>query len=187
MAKATEPKKLAGLGDDAVKRKTGKSWSQWLAILDRAGGRKMSHTAIATYLNERQKVPGWWCQMVAVGYEQARGMREKHQRLDGYAISVSRTIGVPVPALFRAWSDPRSRSRWLPRTPIVIRKATPSKSMRVTWTDKKSSLEVNFYPRGTAKGQVVVQHAKLPDAKAAARMKAYWAKTLDRLREVLEA
>ena len=72
------------------------------------------------------------------------------------------------------------------KSAIVIRKATRPKSMRITWSDRKTSLEVNFYAKGVGKGQVVVQHSKLPDAKAAAKMKGYWAKTLDRLRGMLE-
>jgi Activator of Hsp90 ATPase homolog 1-like protein len=58
--------------------------------------------------------------------------------------------------------------------------------MRVTWKDKKTSLEINFYPKDDAKSQVVVQHNKLPSAAAATRMKGYWAKALDRLRASLE-
>jgi hypothetical protein len=47
-------------------------------------------------------------------------------------------------------------------------------------------LEIYFLAKDDDKGQVVVQHSKLPDAKASARMKAYWAKALDRLRDLLE-
>jgi hypothetical protein len=32
----------------------------------------------------------------------------------------------------------------------------------------------------------VAQHSKLPDAKAAARMKKYWGEALDKLKETLE-
>ena len=68
----------------------------------------------------------------------------------------------------------------------TIRKATPNKSLRITWNDGKSSLEINFYSKDDDKSQVVVQHSKLPDAKSSAKMKAYWAKALDRLRASLE-
>jgi len=47
-------------------------------------------------------------------------------------------------------------------------------------------LEVSFNSKDDEKSLVVVQHSKLPDAKASAKMKAYWAKALDRLREALE-
>jgi uncharacterized protein YndB with AHSA1/START domain len=176
----------SGIRSEAVRAKTGKSWAEWLAFLDRAGARKMSHARIAAHLHGRFGLPGWWCQTVAVGYEQARGLRVRHQRPDGFAISVSRTVAAPATALFDAWKDARARRRWLPNTAIVVRKATRPRSMRITWSDRKSNLEVNFYAKGVGKGQVVVQHSKLPDAKAAAKMKSYWANSLDRLRETLE-
>ncbi len=174
------------IGDAAVKTKTGKTWQEWFAVLDKAGAKKMNHTELAAYLYKELKLPGWWNQMVAVGYEQARGLREKHQKPTGHEISSSKTIAVPVSKLFKAWQDERSRRQWL-GSAIVLRKATPSKSMRITWSDGKTSVDVNFYPKGKAKSQVAVQHGKLPDAKAAAQMKAHWDKTLDRLKDILEA
>lgn len=73
------------MSDKAVKTKTGKDWRQWFSILDKAGARKMSHKEIAEYLYRRRGVPDcWWSQMVTVTYEQSRGLREKHQRADGY-------------------------------------------------------------------------------------------------------
>jgi uncharacterized protein YndB with AHSA1/START domain len=176
-----------GIGDEALRAKTGRTWARWFTILDRAGARQMKHAAIAAYLNRERGVPGWWCQMVAVGYEQARGLRAKHERPDGFEISVSRTVAAPATALFDAWQDARTRRRWLPRAAIVIRRATRPKSMRITWSDRKTSLEVNFYAKGAGRGQVVVQHSKLPDAKAAAKMKGTWGRSLDRLRAMLEA
>jgi uncharacterized protein YndB with AHSA1/START domain len=178
--------KVAGLSDQAVKKATGKSWQEWLAILDKAGARKMNHTQIAAYLYKEQKLPGWWAQMVTVGYEQARGLREKHQRREGYSISASRVIDVPLSALYHSWADARQRDKWLKVKGIQIRKSTPNKSMRITWSDKKTSLEVNFYNKGKSKAQVVVQHSKFRNAKAVEKMREYWAKKLDSLKAYLE-
>ena len=49
-------------------------------------------TAMAELLHEKYSVPGWWSQMVTVGYEQARGLRVKHQKKSGFEISATRTI-----------------------------------------------------------------------------------------------
>ena len=186
MKKTRETKKAARMSDAAVQAKTGKTWAEWFAILDAAGARKIDHKAIATYLCEQQKVPGWWAQMVTVGYEQERGLREKYQKPSGYAVSGSRTIAVPVAKLYAAWEDKETRARWLKEN-IVIRKATPGKSMRITWADGQTSVDVNFYPKGGNTTQVTVQHSKLADAKQAERMKAYWAERLERLQGMLEA
>lgn len=179
--------KIAGISSEAVKAKTGKGWPEWLKILDKAGARKMNHTQIATHLYDKLGVPGWWCQMVAVGYEQARGMRQKHETPQGYEISRSKTIAVPVKTAFEAWKNDKTRLRWLGEKGIVIRKATPPKSMRVTWPDGKTSLSVDFYPKGKEKSQIVVQHLKLASAAEAKKKQTYWAKALEKLKEVIES
>ena len=186
MLKSSSGAKIAGISDEAVKKRTSQSWNQWFAILDKAGARKMNHTQIAAYLYKEQKLPGWWAQMVTVGYEQARGLREKHQRPEGYSISVSRVIDVPLSALYHSWADARQRDKWLKVKGIQIRKFTPNKSMRITWSDKKTNLEVNFYNKGKSKAQVVVQHSKFRNAKAVEKMREYWAKKLDSLKTYLE-
>jgi uncharacterized protein YndB with AHSA1/START domain len=125
-------------------------------------------------------------QMVTVGYEQARGLREKHEKTDGFAVSASRVVGVPLARLYAAWERDAERKRWLPGEDIVIRKANLNKSMRITWSDGRTSLSLNFYARGDTRSQVTVQHEKLPSAAAAKKMKKYWAAAMDRLREFLE-
>jgi uncharacterized protein YndB with AHSA1/START domain len=183
----TETQKQAGMTDAAVRKATGKGWDEWFAILDKAGAQKMKHKDIALWLDEHYgEMGGWWAQMVAVGYEQARGLRDKHQKPNGYEISVGRTIAAPVAMLFKAWTDARTRKRWLSES-ITIRKTTENKSMRVTWEDNETILSVNFYPKGDAKCQVVVQHTKLPNAQAAKQMKTFWSEVLEQLKEKMKA
>ena len=174
------------MSDEAVKAKTGKNWKEWFSILDKAGARKMAHRDIAEMLASKHAVPPWWTQMVTVTYEQAKGLRDKHERPEGYQISVSRTLAKPLSAVYRSFADRASRNTWLEEGGLVVRKATANKSMRMTWNDGKTNLEINFYEKDPKKSQVVVQHNKLPDAKAAAKMKTYWSNALDRLKENLE-
>jgi uncharacterized protein YndB with AHSA1/START domain len=185
--KAPRKEKIAGISLEAIQAKTGKTWPQWLSILDKAGARTMNHKEIMAYLSEHHpKVGGWWTQMVTVGYEQARGLREKHQKPEGFEISVSKTIAVPAAKLFEAWENSKTRGRWLKEKDLVIRKATPSKTMRIPWVDGKSKLDVYFTPKGAQKSQVAVLHGKLSSKTAAARMKAYWAEALERLKDCLQ-
>ena len=185
---ATNAKTAAAprMSDEAVQAKTGKTWKEWFAILDKAGAKKLTHQEIVKYLNTRQGVGPWWQQMVTVTYEQARGLREVHQKPGGYEISVSRTINAPISKVYHAFANDKARNAWLPEEGLAVRKATPNKSMRVTWNDVKTSLEISFLSKGDNKSQVVVQHSKLPNAKASTTMKAYWGKALDRLRASLE-
>ena len=103
MKKTEKNQKIAGISSEAVKAKTKKNWAEWFAILDKAGARKMNHTQIAAYLYEKENCSGWWSQMVAVGYEQAHRMRQKHQTPRGwYEISRSKTIGASTQTLYNA-------------------------------------------------------------------------------------
>jgi hypothetical protein len=170
------------MSNEAVQSKTGKTWEQWFKILDAAGAKKMTHKEIVAVVKKYDAGP-WWQQMVTVTYEQARGMREKHEKPGGYEISASKTIAASAEAIYEAWNSAKLRSTWLPEKPITIRTATPGKSMRITWVDGKSGLDVNFYEKGKDKCQITVQHSKLPDATAANRMKAFWKEKLEKLDE----
>ena len=95
-----------------------------------------------------------------------------------YAERLNKTIE-RFTLVFHAWADDATRAHWLPDAAITIRKATPPKSLRLTWADG-TSVEVGLADKGD-RTAVSVQHTKLPDAAAAERMKAYWAEALGRL------
>jgi uncharacterized protein YndB with AHSA1/START domain len=185
MSAKAQPAIAPRMSDDAVQAKTGKTWKEWFAILDKAGAAKMNHQEIVKYLHANQGVGPWWQQMVTVTYEQARGLRDLHQKPKGYEISVSRTIDVPIAKAYKYIANEKTRTAWLGENGLVVRMATPNKIMHVTWSDGKTSVAIAFLPKGD-KTQVVAQHSKLPNAKASATLKAYWAKALDRLKAVLE-
>jgi hypothetical protein len=175
---------LAGTSDATVRAKTGKTWIQWVRALDAEDAASKPHRAIAALLNEQFGVPGWWSQTVTVGYERIRGLRDVGQRRGGgYEASKSKTVPVPVAKLYRAWSDKRTRVRWLD-APLTIRTATRNKSMRITWEDG-SSVEVYFVAKGRGKSLVAVQHVKLAGKADATRRKAFWGERLGVLAEML--
>ena len=66
-----------------------------------------------------------------------------------------------------------------------MRRATPNRSMRITRSDDKTSVDVNFYEKGAQKSHVTVQYTKLPDSSEADRMKVFWKAALDRLANAL--
>ncbi|MEX2599361.1 MAG: hypothetical protein WD533_06865 [Dehalococcoidia bacterium] len=179
------PPQAPGMSDEAVRAKTGKGWDEWLAILDDEGATSMSHKDIAVLVIEKYGIPGWWAQTVTVGYERARGMREKHQTPQGYQASASKTIAAPLQALYGAWADDATRAHWLP-DPISVAKATPNRSLRAVAHDGITRLSVGFHAKGNTKSQVSLQHEKLTDATAVEQSKAYWSEALERLKAILE-
>ena len=177
---------LAGMADAAVKAKTGRSWKEWVEVLDEAGAAAWPHPRIAKHLRAEHGTPDWWTQTVTVGYERIKGLRTVGQRHDGtFETSKSKTFAVPLARLYRAWSDSRVRAKWLPGVALTVRSATREKYMRITWPDG-TSVEVGFVRKAAGKSQVAVQHGKLADKAATVRVKAHWEDRLQALKEVLE-
>ena len=69
---------------------------------------------------------------------------------------------------------------------MTVRKANVDKSLRITWIDGQSSVEVYFWIKGPAKSQVAVQHGKLKSSEDVAHWKEYWSEALLRLQALLE-
>ncbi len=185
---SAKKRKSDGIGDAAVKKATGCDWKSWTWHLDQAGCATMSHKEIAALVRARwPKIGGWWSQMVTVGYERAKGLRAKHQVAGGWSVSSTKTIDVPVKTLFLAWKDSKKRAAWLTDHRFTVRKATAPKSMRITWVDGKTNVDVGFHPKGAKRSTVAVQHDKLASAKDVEKKRAYWAKSLAKLKATVEA
>lgn len=180
-----------GVGDAAVRARTGKGWDEWLAVLDADGARDLGHKEIVELVGRHLPVEdGWWQQMVTVSYEQARGLRMRHQKPEGFQISRSKTVAVPIARLYAAFTEPLSQAAWLGRDVvdgITPRTCNLDKSARLLWTDGHTTVDALFYEKGAGKSQVALQHSKLGSAEEAAAMKAYWGERLDALKSLLEA
>lgn len=175
---------LAGMSDDAVHAKTGRTWTQWVKTLDAIDAHTLSHREIAAHVHDEFGLTGWWSQSVTVGYERIRGRRAIGQRSSGdYGAYKSRTFPVPVEKLHRAFADARTRAKWFGGVSVRVRKSTPPKSLRMTWPDG-TSVETWFTDKG-GKSQVAVEHCKLKSQDEAARLKVWWAERLDELGRLL--
>jgi len=172
------------IGEDAVRARTGRGWGQWFAILDRAGAGTKNHKEIVGLLTSRYELSSWWQQTITVTYEQERGLRRRHQKSDGFAITRSRVVPASLVTLYRAWTDGRQRARWLSEARFRVSTATRGKSLRLVWEDG-TRVDIGFASRGPGKSQVSVQHRKLPTAAEATRAKRYWTERLSALVEVL--
>ncbi len=177
--------KRAGMSDEAVKEKTGRTWDQWVRALDRHRAHEKPHREIANLVRDRYGIGPWWRQMVTVGYERIKGLRERGQRRGGsYEASKSKTFNVPVDELYRAWADPKVRRRWLPGAGLRVRTKTSNRSIRLGGKDG-TIVACWFTRKGPAKSAVSVQQGKLPDTTAVERVKRYWADRLEALAGIL--
>lgn len=168
------------MSDDAVKAKTGMDWYGWFKLLDKAEAAKLPHKDIANLLYNKHKVPGWWCQMVAVEYERARGLRDKHEQAEGFSVSASKTIDVPLSKLFAAVANDATRKKWFPWGAFKPSSQTKDKYFRGAWKDG-ARLEINFYAKGASKSQIAVQVNKMAKKSDVEKERAAWKKALEKL------
>jgi hypothetical protein len=176
---------LAGVSDTAVAAKTGCSWDKWVFVLDHDGAHEWPHREIAAHVRTRYRVSSWWAQMVTVGYERIKGLREIGQRRDGgYEANRSRTFAVPITRLYRAARDRRMRQRWLPDIELTVRKAAANRSLRITWPDA-TPVEFWFTEKGPSKSQIQISHRKLGSRAQVAAVKTFWGERLDALGSLL--
>lgn len=187
---ADEPKETArprlATSDTEIRRRTGRGWEEWFDVLDEWGAARRTHAEIARWLREEHGVAGWYSQSITVGYERARGLRAPGEHADGFAVTASKTVAVPVERLFDAFDDRALLERWLPGADLRLRTATAPKSARYDWEDGSTRVIVGFDDLGETKSRVALSHERLPDADTADGMKTWWRERLTVLKPLLE-
>lgn len=170
-----------GMSDDAVKAATGRDWSEWRMWIEVQGGADMTHKEIASMLH-KSGVPGWWSQMITVGYERMTGKRAVGQRCDGaYSASASKTITSDKDVALRKWL---SVVDGLAEFGGVLAETEPRQSQSEKWRywkvdlDDGSKVQVTISDKPVGKAIIGIGHEKLADLDAVARSKAYWKQLL---------
>jgi hypothetical protein len=176
----------AKTSDDAVALRTGREYGEWFALLDAWGAVERRHPEIARWLTEEHGINGWWAQSVTVAYEQARGLRVPGEHVDGFTVTASKTIDVPVERLFEAFSDDAFRATWLPADGLQVTTVNSPKSFRGKWGDDGSRIAAGFVAKSESKSMVAVAHEKLSSAEGAKQMKDFWGDRLKELKKLLE-
>jgi hypothetical protein len=187
-APAAIDESVLATSDAKIRQRTGRGWEEWFDLLDDWGAAGRTHREIARWVAEQQGVVplAWNAQAIAGSYERARGLRAVGEHADGFTITASRTVAVPVERLYDAFVDELERRRWLPGADLRERTATRPRSVRFDWGDGASRVHVTFLAKDEAKSFATVEHARLADAEEASRMKAFWRERVSALKEVLE-
>lgn len=177
-------------GDEALRAATGKDWSEWFAVLDAAGAaaRRLDHQRVWDLaMQSLPETAGWWGQMVSVGYERARGLREKHESCSGeFQATSSKTFPVPLFAAFAAWADAGLRGAWLDAPGLTFTKLNAGRNIRARWPNG-ALLDIRFNATGPDKCQIVVDTMKLDDGNAVQQAKAFWQAQFERLQKYFNA
>ena len=194
------------ISDAAVRKATGKGWDEWFALLDSEGAESMPHKQIARMLHEKGYIAsGWWCQMVTVGYEYARGRRVLGRTASAnFQVGVQKTLPLSPEDSWSLIMGSEGRALWLGTiadlrwekgaafataegTRGEIRSFTPGKRIRLTWQPTHFAtpavLQVSVTPSGK-KTALLFHQEKLADAETREQMRAHWREVLAQLAEL---
>lgn len=179
-------------GDAAVRAATGHGWQEWLRLVEASelalAAERPAHGEIRAVVQRlAPTLDDWWAQMVAVGYERARGLRAMHQTSRGeFQATAAKTFAAPAFAAFAAWADEALRRRWLDAPGLEVTRVNPGRNIRARWPDG-ALLDIRFTDKGPVRCQVVVETVKLTDAEAVAAAKTFWQAQFSRLAAFLGA
>jgi uncharacterized protein YndB with AHSA1/START domain len=188
---AIEPKANEGpalsMSDDAIRERTGRGWEAWFDLLDEWGAAERPQPEASDWVARQHRLDRWSAQAVTVNYQRARGLRAVGEHPDGFTVTASKTVAVPVERLYAAVADASARARWLPGAELRERRALPPRSVRFDWEDGASRVNVFFDAKSDDRSTVAVQHERLPGGDEAERMKAFWRERVAALKTQLEA
>ncbi len=167
--------------DESIRERTGRGWEEWFDRLDDWGAAERPHREIARWVAAELDIDplAWNAQAIAYSYERTRGLREPGERADGFAVTVSRTVAVPVERLYDAFVDASASEGLSERT------ATRPKVAH--FDAGEGRVHVTFAAKGEGKSLVALEHERLADARHADREKARWREHLTALKTRLEA
>jgi len=196
------------IADDKLIVATGRTKDQWYELLDQAGAKDWPHKDIARWLWENHPNKGWWCQMITVQYEYARGKRVVGETAAaGFEIGVTKTIKADPEQVWRFLTSPEGTKLWLGPTNKLefvlnepyraggthgaIRTVKHGERIRLTYQPKgfkePSTLQLTVTPRQSAHGTCIGFHQeKLANARVREQMRAHWQRVLDEIEQKLD-
>ncbi len=207
---AAEVQNLNGMSDEAVDRGTGRDWNAWLRFLDDLCARELDHKGIVALLAGPGGLSnGWWQQSVAIGYEQARGLRVVGQTsAGGYQIGVQKTLPIPPDIAWCLVMEGPGLAAWLGKVDNLelergaqyqtgegiwgeVRSVLAGQRVRLTWHSPElagpSTLQVTITPAGTPareKASVRFHQERLSSLEERELMRQRWREALERLAEM---
>ena len=195
--------KFSGVSSEAVAKATGRAWDEWVKFLDGLGAHEMNHKEIVALIAGPGELSnGWWQQSVAVGYEQARGLRVVGQTSGAdYQIGVQKTLAVSVDQAWNLLTEGQGRDIWLGSVERLefrkgeqyhtaegvwgeIRSVASEQRIRITWCRaglaQASTLQIYLAPSGE-KTSVRFHQERLSSPEERERMRQHWREVLEGL------
>ena len=174
--------------DERIRERTGHGWEEWFDRLDDWGAAERTHRETARWVAEQLGIHplAWNAQAITGSYELVRGLRAPGEHANGFSVTASKTVAVPVERLYDAFVDPALRRGWLPDGELRERTATRPRSARFDWGDGTTRVHVTFAAKGDGKSVATVSHERLAGSEEAERMKAFWRARVTAMKQELE-
>ncbi|MDF2724109.1 MAG: Activator of Hsp90 ATPase 1 family protein [Paenibacillus sp.] len=191
-----------------VRQETGRSWEDWLVLLNKHIDHAWSHDQIKEHICQEHETSDDWGEWIAVLYEQLMGRSPVGVTKDaGVQIGVRKTIAVTKE---RAWNFLTSQagvSLWIGDVqPIqwqvgyefqsregVSGKLTvvkPYQKLRLTWQrpswDRPSRLQIYVLSNDSGSTTVAIHQEMLEDVYMREVMKRFWTQTIEQMKKQLE-
>src|SRR5215204_7648695 len=125
--KATEGPKLS-VSEAVITERTGRGWEEWFDLLDSWGAYDIPQAEASAWVASELGLDRWSAQAVTINYQRARGLRAVGEHADGFTVTASKTVGVPVERLYDAFTDEAVRGTWLPGARLHERTSTRPRS-----------------------------------------------------------
>jgi hypothetical protein len=169
-----------------VKKKTGRTWHEWFALLDRDGAARLDRRGIIRIIAGKYGIGLRWRRAIATAYEQAHTTRESEEHSSGLAANAARTIQAPIRALSATIHDVEARARRLKsralggRSPGTMWSRASSSAGNVDVSgDRFDAVRETGSPRSEITGD------PLPDTSPVEKMRAFWKARVDSLQKSL--
>lgn len=195
----------------SLAKHTGKTWDEWIALLESRSARHLSHQEIVALLKTKHKLTPWWQQIVATGFEQAIGRRVEGQNQKGlYAIASMKTVYVSDAKAWAFMTSEDGVHLWLaPMSPLLlkagetfenagfegegafgeIRVVKPRAYIRFRWQDpeweKPSTCVMMVNARDKSKCAIGFSHENLSNTRVKENARVYWKAAIERIAQAL--
>lgn len=162
----------------AIKKATGKSRDEWIALLTKIKAETLSHKEIAAKLYDDYNVKGWWAQMLTVEFERSIGRREVGQSCEGdFGTSVNKTLAGTMDSALSNWQKLVGDRREFDGVAFAhepnITETLKWRYWRVSLADN-SKININIMQKNPEKAAFSLQHEKLQNQNDIERWKKYW-------------
>lgn len=200
---------LARTKSEALLRHTGKTWDQWIRILEKQGAQRWKYGEIVNFLVQQFEVSAWWSQIVTQGFEIKLGRRVEGRNQKGlYSVTLTKSIHVPAKTIWDWMVSDSGQNEWL--RPLSnfdflrgqefeveggffgkIRSIKSPVRIRMSWQDaewtKPSIVQIWLLARPKGRATLVISHSDLPSARLRIHYRQYWQDHLLQIKERLEA